>query len=174
MTYQKNPALFLDAFAIISKTLTDSSALVVGDGPLLGEMKAYAHKLGISERIIWAGAVSTIEWLGAMDMLIHTSRYESLPYILLEAAAAAIPIVAVANDGSHSIFHETIPEYVVSNGTAGNLAKRAITLLSNYEAVRHLTECGTRIAQELSIDTMVNKIIDEYEGLLRRKQQKIA
>jgi glycosyltransferase involved in cell wall biosynthesis len=169
MTYQKNPALFLDAFSIISRALTKATALLVGDGPLLDEMKSYARTLGISDRIVWAGGVSAIEQLGTMDLLIHTSRYESFGYILLEAAAASLPIVAVENDGSRAIFQERLPGYLVPSGTASDLAQRAIMFLSDSEKVCCSTECAVRIAQELSIDTMVDKITNEYEAILRRK-----
>lgn len=167
MTYQKDPALFLDAFSLISKTLTEATALLVGDGPLLDEMKSYASRLGISDRIVWAGGVKLIDRLGAIDILIHTSRYESLPYVLLEAAAASIPIVAVANDGSRAILKDRLPDCLVSSGTACDLAKRAVMFLADSNKTRCLTECGVRIVRGLSIDTMVNKIANEYEAILR-------
>ena len=168
MTHQKNPALFLDAFSIILGKVTTATALVVGDGPLLEDMKSYAGARGIGDRIVWAGGASAIEEFGKMDVLVHTSGYESLPYILMEAMAASIPIVSIRNAGSSSLFDDSVSEYLVANNSAAELADRAVLFLSQSAASASLAETALKVVQRLSKDAMVDRIVEEYEALEMR------
>lgn len=167
MAHQKNPVLFLDTFSQILRTVTKATALIVGDGPLLETMKSYARAKGIGERIVWAGGISAIEQLGKMDVLVHTSRYESLPYILMEAMAASVPIVSIRNDGSSSLFDSSVPAYLVASNSATELADRVVYFLSQRAVSASLTEVAFKVVEKLSKSAMVDRIIEEYEALDR-------
>jgi len=141
--------------------------LIVGDGPLLEDMKSYAHAKGIGERIVWAGGVSAIEQFAKMDVLVHTSIYESLPYILMEAMAASVPIVSTRNDGSTSLFDSSVPAYLVASNSAAELADRTVYFLSKRSVSASLTEVAFKVVEKLSKSAMVDRIIEEYDALDR-------
>jgi L-malate glycosyltransferase len=69
--------------------------LLVGDGPLRGELEAQATQLGIAARVIFAGQCDNVAASYAqMDMYVLSSLTEGLPIVLLEAMASQLPIVA--------------------------------------------------------------------------------
>ncbi len=69
---------------------TDLAVVLVGDGPLKGALGRLARRLGIEDRVIFAGRVSHAElptWYAAADRLVLPSRSEGVPNVLLEGLA---------------------------------------------------------------------------------------
>ena len=82
--------------------------VVIGDGPDLPALCALARQLGVAPRIAFPGAGDAAPWYPRFDTLILPSRYEAMPYVLLEAEAAGLPILATDVAGA--------AEVVVENG----------------------------------------------------------
>jgi glycosyltransferase involved in cell wall biosynthesis len=86
---------------------------VLGSGEDEAFFEARAEAAGIGDRVMFAGHVSAdaVERiLGAMDLLVMPSIMEGMPYAILEAMAAALPVIA---SGIHGI-----PETVRDGETA--------------------------------------------------------
>jgi glycosyltransferase involved in cell wall biosynthesis len=92
---QKNHTFLMDIAAEIAKREPKVCFLLVGDGPLRGEMEAKAHSLGIDRNITFVGVRADVPrlMLGAMDVFLFPSLFEGLPLVLLEAQAAGLPCV---------------------------------------------------------------------------------
>lgn len=90
---QKNLALTLRAFAR-GATPADHLTLI-GDGPERAALERLARRLGVAERVRFAGYVADpAAMLPAFDVLLLSSNYEGVPAVMLEALAAGIAIVA--------------------------------------------------------------------------------
>ncbi|OJI07332.1 hypothetical protein BK004_01200 [bacterium CG10_46_32] len=93
----------------------DAQLVIIGDGALRTQLENHITKLGLHSKIHLTGQIpSAQQYLKAFDLLVIPSRKEGLPYVLLEAAAAGIPIVATNVGG--------IPE-IITDGTTGYLAQ---------------------------------------------------
>jgi glycosyltransferase involved in cell wall biosynthesis len=104
----KGVDLLLEALAG-TDTLRQASALVVGEGPDRVEFEALAARLGLAARVRFAGAMPAREAFPLGRVLALPSRAESFPYVVLEAGAAGLPLVATAVGG--------IPEIVAGTDT---------------------------------------------------------
>jgi glycosyltransferase involved in cell wall biosynthesis len=95
---QKSLHVLLSAFARYRSIGRPSARLViVGRGPLLGELQTLADRLAISDAIVWAGFREDIPAvMNAFDVFSLTSAYEGFGLVLLEAMAASRPVVATA------------------------------------------------------------------------------
>jgi len=82
--------------------------LVIGDGPALPEIRALTAPLGEAALMLGHRA-DVVELLGATDVLLHPTSMDAFPTVLLEAAAAGVPVLATAVGG--------IPEIVVDGET---------------------------------------------------------
>ena len=95
----------IDALALINKGLGRPASLVlVGSGPDESELAARAAADGVATQIRFAGAMPAREAFKLGRVLVVPSRAESLPYVVLEAAAARVPMVATNVGGIPEIF----------------------------------------------------------------------
>lgn len=91
---QKNHIFLIDVFAELLKRLPDSKLLLVGQGALEQSIREKVERLGISDKVIFAGIRSDVSGLfQAMDVFAMPSLFEGLPLVLVEAQAAGLPCV---------------------------------------------------------------------------------
>jgi glycosyltransferase involved in cell wall biosynthesis len=92
---QKNHGFLLEILRRVSDSDPRTRLLLIGDGPLRPAIERGAAKLGLSERLIFAGLRSDVPrlLLGAVDVFVMPSLYEGLPLAGLEAQAAGLPCV---------------------------------------------------------------------------------
>jgi glycosyltransferase involved in cell wall biosynthesis len=93
---EKNQARLLDAFALVHRDHPHARLIIVGDGPLRQELAARSSTLGLDQVVVFTGALSNpFAVLAASDCFVLSSDYEGQPMVILEAAAAGLPIVSV-------------------------------------------------------------------------------
>ena len=91
--------------------------LIVGDGPAHADVASLAGRLG--DGSLMAGHRDDVmAVLDAADVLLHPSRFDAFPTVLLEGLAAGVPIVAAAVGG--------VPE-IVEDGRSGLLVRPPLT-----------------------------------------------
>ena len=108
---RKGVATLLDAVSGLDGS--SWKVLLVGDGEQRQRLEGRARALGIEERVCFLGQqrVSEVEKvLAALDVLAVPSFMEGMPYVILEAMACSLPVVASRING--------IPEAVVDGDTA--------------------------------------------------------
>lgn len=93
LSAQKDPLFLVEAFADLCRRAAQVRLAVAGDGPLLAAAQRLAAALGAAPRISWLGYQPAATVLSAADMLALCSRYEGMPYVLLEALSAGLPVV---------------------------------------------------------------------------------
>lgn len=90
LCYQKNPEFLLQIFAELKKQKT-YKLLLVGSGELEKRLREYAAERGISDKIIFTGAVRNVQdYYQMMDCFVLPSRFEGFGIVLLEAQAAGL------------------------------------------------------------------------------------
>ncbi len=92
---EKGFDLLLDAFATIRATHPTARLTILGEGPERIALQETAASLGLASNVRFAGYASDpFSWFAGATLLVIPSRYEALPNVLLEGAAAGLPIVA--------------------------------------------------------------------------------
>jgi len=162
LVYQKNPVLFLEVLAEVVRRGHDAGAIIVGDGPMRGEMLHAAHRLRVADRIDWHGDTPATPWMPEMDVMVHTSIYEALPYVLIEACADLLPIVATSNCGSEALLRSRLPGNIASSPDAAEVASILLALVEDEPLLVQQSSIMARIAQEYSTDNMLTRIEAEY------------
>lgn len=115
----KRPLLALEVFQLLAAARPALQLVFVGDGELRGALERALRGLPdeLRPRVHLVGAVDDVVPVHAeLDAVLATSRSEGLPVALIEAAAAALPVVATAVGG--------VPEIVAADRT-GFLGERA-------------------------------------------------
>lgn len=92
--FQKNHEFVISAFAQLCEKSSKYKLLLIGDGPLMENVKKQSDMLGVTERIIFTGIVDNVpDYMQAMDLFILPSRFEGLPIVGVEAQACGLPVV---------------------------------------------------------------------------------
>ncbi len=95
----------------------------MGSGPEEARLKAMALSLGVADRVRFTGFRSDVDrLLAGADLLVHPSHTDALPTAVIQASAAAVPVVGTAVGG--------IPE-IVTPDTGTLVAPRAPAMLAS-------------------------------------------
>ena len=122
----KNHKTLIWAFARFAEKKESIRLQLLGEGELLDEMKDYAEKLKVADKVEFLGLQSNVyPYLNKADVFCLPSEYEGVPMTLIEAMGTGLPIVA-SNVGG-------IPDMLV-NG------ENALLVEPNYIAVEKAIE----------------------------------
>lgn len=156
--------VLLDALATLRGR--NLRVVVAGDGPDRDYFMNRACDLGLAPMITFPGTTPARDVFASSRMLVVPSLAESLPYIVLEALAAAMPLVATRCGGIPEIFADRAGN-LVAPGDALALADAMTQLL---DAPTHAQAVATRMRQDIahrfSVGTMVRGVEDVYRTLL--------
>ncbi|MBI5943584.1 MAG: GT4 family glycosyltransferase PelF [Chloroflexi bacterium] len=167
---QKDHDNFLNAAALINKTMPKARFLVVGDGPLREDLKTNAQALGLDSSVIFCGIRHDIPAiLSALNLLVISSKWEGLPVTLLEGMAARCPIVSTAVGGVPNVVADGESALLVPPEDPSALANACLKILREAETARALVNAGfDRVKQQFSLDAMIQKILKLYQELLEK------
>jgi glycosyltransferase involved in cell wall biosynthesis len=100
LVYQKGVDILINAFESFSRNVSKSHLWILGSGPLENELIDRCSKLGISDKVHFAGFQSNpYVWFRHADLFVLPSRFEGLPNALLEALACGCSPVATDSPG---------------------------------------------------------------------------
>jgi glycosyltransferase involved in cell wall biosynthesis len=145
------------------------TATIVGDGPDRAQFQRQVAKHGLGEQVQFVGAKPARQAFGLGRLLVVPSRAESLPYIVLEAAAAGVPMIATQVGGIPEIFGPDAGT-LVAPGDPAALA-RAISQAMQDRGVRHSASLRlkTRLRASFSADVMTDAILAAYREAIANK-----
>lgn len=104
---QKDPFSFLKIAKEIVETRDDVDFVYVGDGPMEVQMKEWVEENRLASKIHILGfRKDASEIVSAFDVYLSTALYEGLPYSMIEAMRAGVPIVATNCVGNAELIRE--------------------------------------------------------------------
>jgi len=171
LNWAKDIPTLIRAFALLREKRPDSVLVLIGDGSLREELVAFAQAQGVSEHVRFLGDRSDVrELLQGLDVLAMSSVSEGYSIALLEACAAALPIVATAVGGNAEIVHDGVNGHVVPSNEPGMLAEGLLDILADPERARAMGRAGREwVLQHGTFDGMVRRYEALYEGESPRK-----
>jgi glycosyltransferase involved in cell wall biosynthesis len=158
----------LDALAILHRGGLPLTATLIGDGPAAASLRAQAARLSLASAVRFAPAMPMRQALGRGRLMVIPSRAESLPYVVLETAAAGRPQIATHVRGIPEIFGPLSP-VLLPPGDAPALAaaiRQAIADPAATQALAH--QLRQQVATSFSLDAMVDGVLDGYQQALER------
>ena len=90
---QKAPDRFVRLFSSLAGEAPEVRALMIGSGPLESRLRDLVRDLGLADRLRMIEDQHAVLSMPAADIFVMTSRYEGLPYVLLEAQSLGLPVV---------------------------------------------------------------------------------
>lgn len=129
LSKEKNLILLANAIAIALADNFGTRAVIVGDGPCMGEMKAIFQRRRVGARVRWLGVKrgqDLANAYGAMDVFGFASVIETQGLVLAESMAASTPVIALDGPGTRDIIRSGENGQIVSELSPEALAEAMI------------------------------------------------
>ena len=164
---QKAPEVLIRAFASASRSALGSKLAMIGSGPLEPELKTLARALGVDQHVLFLGERDARGLLAAFDVFALSSRKEGLPYVVIEAMAAGLPVVATETAGVEILVANGKNGYVVPADDPDAFADALTKLLADKARRTRFGRASRERAADFTIDAMVDRTFAAYRNARR-------
>lgn len=140
---------------------------LVGSGPDRAALQAQADRLGLTDRVTFHGAMPVRQGFALGRIMVVPSRAESLPYVVLEAAAATIPLIATNVGGIPEIFGP-MRRRLIPPGDVSGLSEALGAALDQPEAehAAEASELARYVQGRFALDRMIEGVLAAYREAL--------
>jgi glycosyltransferase involved in cell wall biosynthesis len=168
LTEQKGQRYLLEAFAQVLVAHPDVYLCIAGEGALLDDLKRLAENLKIEGRVRFLGVRQDIPALLALaDIFLLPSLWEGLPQALLEAMAAAKPIIATRIPGVAGLIEDQHNGRLVPPATVNELSQAISDCLESPEACQQMgMRARETVRQKHDIVRLGQAYLHLYDRLL--------
>lgn len=157
----KGVDVLIDALRLVAER-RPVSAVIVGSGEDAEAFRQQAAQAGPGVSIRFAGAMPARRAFALGKVLVVPSRNESLPYIVLEAAGAGMPVIATRAGGIGEIFGD-FADALVPPGDPAPLAAAMLAALADPEPLAAQTGALlARTRERFNVERMVDDILAFY------------
>ncbi|MGA2055802.1 MAG: glycosyltransferase family 4 protein [Bradyrhizobium sp.] len=165
----KGADILIDAVARLRADGKPVTLTLAGDGEELGSLKTQIEKHSLTDAIRFIGHVKARFGFSKGKLLVVPSRGDSMPYVVIEAAAAGIPMVAANVGGIPEIFGSHQDALFAPN-SAGAMADAIEAVLDDpATATMRARELRERIFMHFSQKAMVEGVLASYRGAFARR-----
>jgi glycosyltransferase involved in cell wall biosynthesis len=162
LRHAKGIDLLLESLAAV-RLRHDVKAVIVGDGPDAAVLKEMAEALGLAGVVSFPGAMPARKAFSKARVLVIPSRWESFPYIVLEAAAAGIPMITTDVGGIPEIVHGTDTKLVRPDDVPSLVDAINAVLADPGEAVARAKRLRDAVQSRFTVERMARDIADLYD-----------
>jgi glycosyltransferase involved in cell wall biosynthesis len=157
----------IDAIALLRRQGMAPRALLVGDGPERALLERRAESAGVADLIAFNTPMPAREAFAHGKIMVVPSRFESLPYIVLEAAGARIPLVATNVGGMGEIFGPFANRLIGADDPRILADALQQTLTETAQARDEKAKAlAEYVASRFSVSGMVDQIIQGYRDAI--------
>jgi glycosyltransferase involved in cell wall biosynthesis len=154
LTKNKHYAALIEAVKPLDVTL-----VLIGDGEERHELKKRA-----GERTLFCGYLTDAQrYLSAFDVFVLPSKKEGLPYVLLDAGMAHLPVIATRVGGIPEILHDGVTGTVVAPGSADAITNALRVYRNNPELrKKHGAALNEHVRTSFSFPRMLERTLEMY------------
>ncbi len=165
---EKGPDLFVRAAHFAAQRHPSAHFVLVGTGPMEGELRGMIAKLGMAERIHLAGLWDDVSPVfPAFDLLAQTSRLEGTPLALLEGMAAGRPTVALGVGGVVEIVEVGTTGLLYSADDWEGVGWGMLELLNDPERARRMGQAARkRVQAHYTVDCSAERTMTLFRRLV--------
>lgn len=170
MVEKKAPDLLIKAFSYVQKQIPEAQLVMIGDGPMLHNMKQLANQLnvvvefkGMQSSTIVKSELETSRIFCLPSIRAKNGDSEGLPIVLLEAQSIGVPVVTSASGASGEGVNDFVTGLVFEEGDINRLVEILTNLLINEESLTKLSKMAPSfISNYHNSKIQVNKLYSMY------------
>jgi glycosyltransferase involved in cell wall biosynthesis len=170
----KGQDILLEALASSLWTTRRWRLTLYGEGPMRHSLEHLVHRLGLSNRVVFAGHSSVEDIWASNHILIMPSRFEGLPLAMVEAMLCARPVIATDVAGHSEVVVDGVTGFLAQSPTFASMSEAIERFWKRRHDSEMLGEAGLKRIRNLLPPDPVQSFSDEltniYESLSRQYQ----
>lgn len=160
----KDPVNFVRAMARVRELVPNVRGLLVGDGPLRGDVEREIALLELHDTVHLAGyRTDADEILAAADVAALSSREEGMGSVLLDALAFGRPIAATRAGGIPEVVSDGETGLLAPVGDSRSLGECIARLLKDRRLAENISTAARHRAADFSVEVMADRTLLVYE-----------
>lgn len=137
--------------------------VLAGDGALRGECEALAQRLGVADRVRFPGHIRDMGlWYAMADAAVSASRSEGLPFNIMEAMYAGLPVIASDVKGHQDLIADGGTGLLYPYGDEKACAERVWQLMGSQKLRRNLAGNAKGNVEQYGLEKVLPKLWMEY------------
>lgn len=162
----------IDALTILQqRDKLELRILIVGSGPDEQELRQMTVERGVAKQCVFEPPGPIRRALSKAHVMVIPSRAESLPYVILEAAAAAQPLISTNVGGIKEIYGPQHSQWLIPANEPKVLADaiRAMLAAPADERRAQAADLASYVRENFSLDSMVDGVLAAYRLVLDKR-----
>jgi glycosyltransferase involved in cell wall biosynthesis len=154
----------IEAFASVATEYPQAILTIIGDGQEKVSLNMLIKEKGLEKQIFLMGYMDhAAEYLKAFSIFVLPSLKEGLPYVILEAGSASLPVVATTVGGIPEIVEDMRSGVLVQPKNVRELA-HAISFMIEHsdERRKYGSTLKERVATQFSLEKMIEGVVKIY------------
>jgi len=163
-SFEKSQRDLIQAFQYVQRQRPEACLVLVGEGPEQARLQQQTASLGLSRSVIFAGQVSNVQpYYSISDVFALPSLSEGSPNVLLEAMAAAVPIVSTKVGGVGELVDHEINGLLTPASDPVALATAIERILADRTLAQRLARAGQeRVVEHFTPEAYRRKLLIVY------------
>ena len=160
---QKAPERFIELALRLAPQHPRARFVMLGSGEKEALIRSLITEYGLSQRVKLFTGESGEAFMPAFDLFVMTSRYEAMPYVLIEALAAHLPIISTDVGGARTVIDEGVNGHIVPESDDLSLMTEKISaLLAERDRLARFSDASRRKAVQFREEEMVRQTLEYY------------
>lgn len=157
---RKSQATLLRAMPLLPQRVV---LALPGQGALLDECRRLTEELGLGDRVIFPGYCADMApWYALADCAVSASRSEGLPFNIMEAMHAALPVVATAVKGHTDLVTPGQTGFLFPYGDEAAFAGAVEQLLADPAGTSAMGRAAARAAEPYALSHVLPQVMEQY------------
>jgi glycosyltransferase involved in cell wall biosynthesis len=166
-TPRKNQAFLVDVMEQLLASNNHITLDLIGDGPMLEEVKQKVAQRHLSQHIFFRGKINDVQaYYKQSDIYVHSASVESFGLVLLEAMAAGLPVIALDGQGNRDLIEDGKMGYILQEEDPVAFARVIIQLINHPEQYSFISNYVKEFVKKFDVVDYVDRLLDLYESTL--------
>jgi glycosyltransferase involved in cell wall biosynthesis len=164
---EKNVKFLLDAFKLIHQRKSGVKLMLVGQGPQADDLEKYSIENRLSDNVLFVGSVTHEDipaYMKAADLFVFPSITETQGLVLIEAMAAATPVIGVDAPAQRDILAKG--GGIISNLDPRDFSEAVLSLLDDDAHKGKLAEEALKNSSVYDIPSCTEQLLEVYKAVL--------
>lgn len=146
--------------------------ILAGEGALLEECRELVRRFELEDRVLFPGQVRDIPaWYAIADVAVSASRSEGLPFNIMEAMYAGLPVVASQVKGHSDLIEDGTTGLLYPYGDEKACAEQIMRLTTSAQLRRELAQNAKANMEQYGLDRVLPVVWARYAALVNRDEK---